>query len=87
MCTPKTPMCLLCPMQETCQAYRTSDPLKYPVKSKKKKKRPIETYLALILKRKSPQFDNHTAQYAVYQRESVGLLGGLWTLPMITIPH
>lgn len=83
VCTPKVPMCLLCPMQENCQAYRTSDPLKYPVKSKKKKKRPIETYLALILKRKSHQLDKNTEQYAVFQRDNVGLLGGLWTLPMI----
>ena len=84
VCTPKVPMCLFCPMQRACLAYQKGEPLNYPVKLKKKKKRPIETYLSLILQKKALGLNSAEFQYAVFQRGAEGLLAGLWTLPMMT---
>ena len=82
VCTPKVPMCLLCPLQKSCLAYQQADPLHYPYKLKKTKKRPIEVYLGLILKKCSSDTDENE-RYAIYQRKATGLLGGLWALPML----
>ena len=79
ICSPKKPICLLCPLQQDCVAYNSSNPLDYPVKIKKIKKKITEGYLAVILTRESR---SGRLEYGVVKRKTEGLLGGLWALPM-----
>jgi len=80
ICTPKNPSCLLCPLNQICTVYHLGDPLKYPVKVKKQKKRVIEEFLAVIVTRTST---DGQSEYGLIQRPINGLLGGLWSLIML----
>lgn len=77
ICTPKQPMCLLCPLNEFCEAHQDGTELDYPVKIKKtkvtKKKR-----IAVIATRED-------GKYLIEQRPNTGLLAGLWQFPTIDI--
>lgn len=77
VCTPKSPMCLLCPVKEYCRAFAEGIEEELPVKSKAKKQK-IVPYVALLLRN-----DNH--QYAIEQRPKTGLLANLWQFPMVPI--
>ncbi|MFB2539301.1 MULTISPECIES: A/G-specific adenine glycosylase [unclassified Acinetobacter] len=76
ICTPKKPLCLYCPMQQHCQAFLQGNVLDYPTK-KIKKAVPTKTAHVLLL-----QLDNEN-NTLWYQRDSQGLWGGLYSLPMI----
>ena len=39
ICTPRKPHCLICPVQEICQSFKQSETEKFPVKTKKPKRR------------------------------------------------
>ena len=36
ICTPKNPLCLFCPVQENCEAFRKGTTLELPIKTKSK---------------------------------------------------
>ena len=41
ICTPKNPLCLFCPVQENCEAFRKGTTLELPIKTKKQAKKII----------------------------------------------
>lgn len=76
VCTPKKPLCLLCPVQSFCLAYKKGNPESYPVKNKKivyKK----EFYLVFILKQ--------NGYFLMRQRNSNEIMSGIWEFPMEVI--
>ena len=75
ICTPKKPLCLYCPMQSECQAFKQGLTTELPYK-KPKKAVPIKSAQVLLL----CTSDN---QWLWQQRPHSGLWGGLWALPII----
>lgn len=77
VCTPKNPMCMLCPVQQHCQAFAEGIEDKLPIKAKGKKQRTI-SYVALLIK-------NEQEKYLIEKRPNTGLLANLWQFPMISL--
>ena len=75
ICTPRSPACMLCPVQKECRAFSEGMQDQLPVKLKKKKQR-IESYIVLLLK-------NDEGKIAIEQRPNEGLLANMWQFPMI----
>lgn len=73
ICTPKKPLCLYCPMQAHCQAHLQGLEAELPYK-KPKKAVPVKTAQVLLLQ--------HQDLWLWQQRPSLGLWGGLWSLPI-----
>lgn len=74
-CTPTTPTCNLCPINEFCQSFEKGTMLQYPVKSKKKKAKPVY-YIGAIIK-------NNRGEFLLEKREEKGLLANMWTFPLV----
>ena len=77
ICTPKSPSCLLCPVQEHCEAFKLGVEEQLPIKSKAKKNKKIP-YVVLLLKDK-------TGKIAIEKRPEDGLLANLWQFPMVPL--
>ncbi|GAB3042493.1 A/G-specific adenine glycosylase [Virgibacillus ainsalahensis] len=77
ICTPKSPACLFCPVQNHCSAFAVGMEEKLPVKKKAKKQKTI-TYVALLIK-------NNKNQCVIEKRADKGLLANLWQFPMVPI--
>ncbi|MEW9676989.1 A/G-specific adenine glycosylase [Lentibacillus sp. L22] len=77
VCTPKSPACLLCPLQRHCRAFAQGLEEELPVKSKGKKQKTVP-YAALLIK-------NEHGQYVIEKRSDHGLLANLWQFPMVPI--
>ncbi|WP_163652581.1 A/G-specific adenine glycosylase [Listeria sp. PSOL-1] len=75
VCTPKKPMCLLCPVQAFCAAHREGKEINYPVKIKKVKSKRL--HLAAVIL-------NQAEQVVVEKRASGGLLANLWQFPTVS---
>lgn len=77
ICTPKEPMCMLCPVQEHCQAFQASTQEELPVKKKAKKQKRIPYSVLLI----------HVPENRIIieKRPNTGLLANLWQFPMVPI--
>lgn len=73
VCTPKNPMCSLCPVQDECYAYRHHVQDELPVKTKKGAAR-IEMFDALYCER--------DGRIAYVKRPDTGLLAGMWQYPL-----
>jgi len=73
ICTPKSPSCLLCPVQRHCLAFGEGLQDELPVKTTKKTTKTV-VINALILR-------NDTGHILVQKRPSEGLLANLWELP------
>ncbi len=73
VCTPTQPACLICPLQEDCEAYKKGLTQLLPYKEKKLKRqtRYLHFYLAV----------DQEGQIAIRQRPPEGLWGGLWEIP------
>ncbi|MBM7572468.1 A/G-specific adenine glycosylase [Aquibacillus albus] len=76
ICTPKSPSCSLCPVQEHCAAYQQGMVEQLPVKSKNKKQKTL-TYFAFVIHDKS--------NVLIEQRPEQGLLANLWQFPMVEL--
>lgn len=72
VCTPKSPKCEACPMQDLCRAHASGAETRYPVKLPKAKKRVEERTVFLL---------RCGDKLAVCRREEEGLLAGLWQFP------
>ncbi len=72
ICLVRRPLCLLCPLAETCIAKTQGAPERYPVKTKKLK-RSRRSHALLWLE------DGH--RLWLTQRPASGVWAGLWTLP------
>ena len=76
LCVPSgVPRCTECPLRTECVAYRTNTVGSLPVRIKKTKRR-IEQRAVIV----ACTHDDHPA-VLLHQRESNGLLAGLWELP------
>jgi A/G-specific adenine glycosylase len=72
ICTPHAPSCLLCPLNELCQAFALGVQEERPV-SKTRAPIPHYTVTAAVLHR--------NGSVLIARRPSQGLLGGLWEFP------
>jgi A/G-specific adenine glycosylase len=72
VCTPKKPLCGLCPLTAYCAARAEGDPERYPIKPEKVA-RPVRYGKAYVLQRRK--------QVWLVRRAPSGLLGGMTGLP------
>ncbi|WP_147804128.1 A/G-specific adenine glycosylase [Alkalicoccus halolimnae] len=75
VCTPRSPACLLCPVQQHCEAREEGVQEILPVKAKKKAPRPV-SLKALVAQ-------DYSGRYLVEKRPDTGLLAKLWQFPYI----
>jgi len=75
ICTPKSPMCMFCPVMEHCEAYEEGIQEQLPVKAKKAKQKK-KPYKSVIIK-------NEKGEVIIEKRPETGLLANLWQFPMI----
>jgi len=75
VCTPRSPGCLLCPVQAHCEAFAHGREEELPVKAKAKKQRE-ESFVVLLIR-------NEKNEYLIEKRPEKGLLANLWQFPMI----
>lgn len=73
ICTPKSPKCLLCPVQKGCHAHRVGTQELYPKKVAKKAKPTKHGYVYWI--------SDEKGRVIVHKRPEKGLLGGMYGLP------
>ncbi|MGY4690544.1 A/G-specific adenine glycosylase [Salibacterium sp. K-3] len=78
VCTPKSPGCLLCPVQDFCEARRQGTAEELPVKAKKKAPK-AKDMAAVVLK-------NKDGRMLIHQRGESGLLARLWEFPNTEVP-
>lgn len=76
LCTRHKPLCLMCPIQENCQARIQGNPEAYP-SPKPKKELPNKYAHTLILQ-------NEAGKFLLQQRPATGIWGGLWSFPEFT---
>lgn len=76
VCTPKSPKCSECPIQNICRAYRSSDVLSYPVKLKAPKKRRVNLAICVIF---------YEEELLLIKNSENGLLQGLWGFPRVEV--
>lgn len=72
ICTPRTPLCDLCPVQRHCDAVSQNKQSILPVRTPKKAVPHHEVVVAAIEK---------DGKYLIGKRPSEGFLGGLWEFP------
>jgi len=77
ICTPTSPSCLLCPVREHCQAYMNGVESDLPVKTKKKKQRPVELVAAVL--------EDDQNRILIRKRPESGLLANLWEFPNVEV--
>lgn len=77
VCTRQKPQCSQCPLQYDCLALAQQRVLDFPEK-KKKKAHPTKHATVLILQ--------HQDKTLWQQRDTAGLWGGLWSLPLLESP-
>ena len=75
VCTPKSPACLLCPLNDTCLAYELNAQSDYPRKKPKKKPLELNLYTYVIV------WNHHVL---ISTDDSDGLMKGLVRLPQFT---
>lgn len=73
ICTPKNPLCVLCPLNADCLGYRAGNPSRLPLRLAKPDKPKRAGYVYLI--------KNEAGDLLVQLRPSKGLLGGMMGLP------
>jgi A/G-specific adenine glycosylase len=72
ICTPRDPKCLLCPVNDRCEARQTGDPARFPVKAPKRAK-PTRSGTAFWIERDGSVW--------LVRRPAKGMLGGMRALP------
>ena len=77
VCTPKNPLCLFCPVQDNCSAFKEGTVLDLPVKLKHKEENDSATCVLLR---------NAKGEYLIEQRQE-RLLNGMWQFPMFEAPN
>ncbi|MDZ5604038.1 A/G-specific adenine glycosylase [Pseudomonas sp. RP23018S] len=73
VCTRSRPSCLICPLQQGCQAHLLGQETHYPEPKPRKALPQRRTLMPLLA--------NHEGAILLYRRPSTGLWGGLWSLP------
>ncbi|HEU5139204.1 MAG TPA: A/G-specific adenine glycosylase [Bacillales bacterium] len=73
VCTPKSPKCLLCPVQEHCQAFAKGRQDELPNKSRKKPPKVVPMAVGVVR--------NEQDEVLIHRRPQQGLLAGMWEFP------
>ncbi|WP_054891705.1 A/G-specific adenine glycosylase [Pseudomonas parafulva] len=73
LCTRSKPSCLICPLQQGCEAHLLGDEKRYPEPKPRKALPQRKTLMPLLT--------NNEGAILLYRRPSSGLWGGLWSLP------
>lgn len=79
ICTPISPKCLECPLNNHCQAFYEGIQDQLPIKSKLKKGKKYQ-YVSVIV-------ENENGELLIQKRPEIGLLAGLWEFPMFEIKN
>ncbi len=74
VCTRRNPACTICPVQSQCQAYQRYHPHNFPQRKKSAKERLKKSTCMLIIQ-------NPQGSILLLKRPTVGIWGGLWSLP------
>ncbi|WP_231687855.1 A/G-specific adenine glycosylase [Bacillus sp. FJAT-27251] len=77
ICTPTSPSCLLCPVREHCHAAAEGVQAELPVKTKKKKQRPVQLAAAIL--------EDGQGRVLIRKRPEEGLLASLWEFPSVEV--
>ncbi|MGJ9460187.1 A/G-specific adenine glycosylase [Oceanobacillus sp. CF4.6] len=77
ICTPKSPGCMLCPVQNYCRAFAEGIQEELPIKKKAKKQKNL-SYVVLLI-------ENENGDFVIEKRSENGLLANLWQFPMVPI--
>jgi A/G-specific adenine glycosylase len=77
ICSPQRPVCLVCPISELCQARKSGDAARYPLRQAA---RPVPVVHALTLVLSRPG-----GEVLLLRRPPSGLWGGLWEPPTLTL--
>lgn len=73
VCTPKSPLCLFCPVQDNCEAFEKGTVHELPTKTTKVSKKVIKQHVYII--------KNELNEYLIEQR-TAKLLNNMWEFPM-----
>lgn len=73
LCTRSKPSCLICPLQQGCEAHLLGLETRYPEPKPRKTLPQRRTLMPLLA--------NEQGEILLYRRPSMGLWGGLWSLP------
>jgi A/G-specific adenine glycosylase len=76
ICTPRAPKCVMCPVQEHCEAYHHHSVFSYPVKQKKKKKQEESYNVYFILNDK---------EEVILSKQENSLLQGMYEFPKFDV--
>jgi A/G-specific adenine glycosylase len=79
ICVPQKPLCLLCPLAQTCLARQRGTQLERPVKPPRQKTPHYDVVAGIIWQTNVPPADG--GKFLIAQRPFDGLLGGLWEFP------
>ena len=74
LCLPRKPACLLCPLQDGCQAARAGNPEDYPVRTRKLKRSAQAWWLLLA--------QDSQGRISLGKRPSSGIWAGLYSPPV-----
>lgn len=74
ICTPGTPDCAACPLQNVCRGRTEGNPEQYPVMPEKKPRRVENRTVFLLI---------HEGHAALQKRPDKGLLAGMWEFPHV----
>lgn len=74
VCLPRKPLCLVCPLQSSCVAFKQSQPECYPVKTRKLKRK-SEAWWLLLLRDRS-------GRIWLERRPAKGIWASLYSLPV-----
>ena len=74
LCTPRKPQCLVCPINDICQAFFEGKPEKYPLKTKKLKR--SAEHLTLLWAQRPD------GSVWLERRPLTGIWGGLYCMPV-----
>ena len=72
VCTPASPKCIECPVNQLCEANKKNEQSKYPIMLEKPVVPHIDVCAAIIVR---------DGKVLIARRPSKGLLGGLWEFP------
>jgi A/G-specific adenine glycosylase len=77
VCTPRSPDCPRCPLQQNCTAYRDGSQARLPVRKPKQAKRCVDVYALWY---------EQNGYLLMHRRPEAGLLAGMWELPALEYP-
>lgn len=77
ICTPQSPACMICPVNQHCRAFEQGVQQELPVKAKKKQPRTAFMVAGI--------FTDKQGRIVVNKRPSQGLLANLWEFPNVEV--